>query len=375
MLFVALARTNVHAETINGFDIHKINDQVYILTKKWSDSSKANIGVVVGDDGLLLINTLMKTDLTALETTLKTISTLPVKYVINSNWDTYNHENNEYFAKKGATILGHDNLRYRPVYTQLTFQNSISLTVGEELITAYRSGAHSFGHVNVHLKHANVIFMADSYRNDWMTVTGPFGVDGHLEGVRSVLALANEQTLIIPGNTLNKVFSNREDLLLETNIRKKFKARIQTLFDQGLSAEAIAKDKDVESLFNTYYPERHFSPKSKVIQALQTDFIKPIALNEKQISNYVGKYRSEDQQEIEILYVDNQFIARSNNQFIVLLIAISKSDFIFATSTKEDKFIFKMNEKGQVIEFNADVGRSYFRFFIKQSRWAKVLPS
>ncbi len=164
-IFIVVTGVSVTTHAKN-FTVQKLSNQAYVLTKHWSDTSKANMGVVVGDDGILLINTMMQDDVESLESTLRTISPLPVKYVINSNWDTYNHQANAHFAKKGATIIGQKNLQYRPVYTQLLFDDELRLKIGKEEVVAYTTDAHSFAHINVQLNKANVIFMTDSFRND-----------------------------------------------------------------------------------------------------------------------------------------------------------------------------------------------------------------
>lgn len=87
-----------------------------------------------------------------LAATLKTIADKPVKYVLNSNGDPYNHQGNEFWAKKGAMIISHENIQYAPSYFQLLFQQKLSLEFGGERILAYRAPSHSLGHINIYLQ-------------------------------------------------------------------------------------------------------------------------------------------------------------------------------------------------------------------------------
>ncbi len=205
-----------------------------------------------------------------------------------------------------------------------------------------------------------------------MTVTGPNGISGHIAGIDSVLARANEKTVIVPGNTLHKTTSNLFDLENEKKIRTDFLAKVNRLHHSGLSPEQIANDADILALFKKHFPKRSFSPKSKVIQALQSDVISAMTLSESQLDNYIGVYQHSNKQQLEILRDDKGLIARSKGKFIERLIPQSPTEFTFITSTKSDKFIFKMNSEGSVIGLKPDVAKSYFRFFIESGEWRKV---
>ena len=112
------------------------------------------MGVIIGEKGLLLINPLFRGDeASQFMKALEKISDMPVKYVINSNWDNYNTAANWYFKDKDVLIISHENVVYhRNIHTQLLFKDKFSLDIGTESIIAYRSMGHSFGHINIHLE-------------------------------------------------------------------------------------------------------------------------------------------------------------------------------------------------------------------------------
>lgn len=355
-----------------AFNVHKTSHNSFVLTRIWSETSKANIGVVITDKGVVLINTLMNNDIELLQQELNNITDLPVRYVINSNWDTYNHQANEYFANKGATIIGHENLRYRPVYRDVTFKEAMTLEMGNERIRLVSSPAHSFGHINVYLEKANMVFMADSYRNDWMTITGPQGIDGHLRGIQSVLAWADDATVIVTGNTLDEALSTKADLREEIAMRNAFNDRVTTLFERGFELDAITSDEKIQSFFSKNYPNRAFSPKSKIIHLLQTDLIQPFAISPSSIEQIVGQYKSPGGQLMEIVYENNQFLAKSEQKFITSLLPREENTFEFVAATKGEKLIFELNQKGRIVAVIPQVENSYYRYFIEAGKWKKV---
>ena len=83
----------------------QLNEHTYIITRTGSSSARrSNMGVIIGEKGLLLINPLFRgNEADQFMNTLQKISDKPVKYVINSNWDNYNVAANWYFKDKFIT--------------------------------------------------------------------------------------------------------------------------------------------------------------------------------------------------------------------------------------------------------------------------------
>ena len=219
----------------------KIAEHAYVITRNWDLEGKFrnNIGVVVGDKGLTLINPMYAQELDQLLAFIQTISPKPIQYVINSNWDFHNTDANQALQEKGATLIAHKNTQFfGNSSTQLTFDKTLNLDIGTDNILAYRSYGHSMGHINIFFEKANVMFMSDSYRDQWITTPGPYGYKGHIKGLRSALALTDEQTKFIPGNTSSSVFVQRAGRLSvwQYNILKPCKVALMVIFDVPFSA-------------------------------------------------------------------------------------------------------------------------------------------
>ena len=78
------------------YHIKKVNENVYIFTEIWKYNSNANSGIVIGDDGVLIINTLMLSSAKDLETEIKKITDKPITYVMNSDSDVFNYHANKF---------------------------------------------------------------------------------------------------------------------------------------------------------------------------------------------------------------------------------------------------------------------------------------
>ena len=71
-----------------------------------------NASALVGDDGIVLVDTPYIPVAAHLDAALKMISDKPVKYLVNTHWHMDHTGSNAYFAKS-ATIIAQDNVRRR----------------------------------------------------------------------------------------------------------------------------------------------------------------------------------------------------------------------------------------------------------------------
>ncbi len=234
----------------------KLSKHAYIITRNWDDLGKFrnNIGVVVGDEGITLVNVMYEEELHQLLSVIKKISKKPIQYVFNSNWDFHNTEANNTLKQRGATLIAHKNIQYfANTTTQLLFDKKLELNIGTDNIIAYRSSGHSMGHINIFFEKANIMFMSDSYRDQWMTTPGPFGYQGHIKGLESALKFSNSSTKFVPGNTSSSVYVKTKEIIKEIKIRRSFISRVKTLHEQSISVANMSTDSEINKLFKENY--------------------------------------------------------------------------------------------------------------------------
>src|SRR3954471_489618 len=87
--------------------VHPVAGSVYML-----EGAGGNIGVSVGEDGIVIVDDQFAPLAPKIKAALKGITDKPVRFVINTHWHGDHVGGNEYFGQK-ATIIAQDNVRKR----------------------------------------------------------------------------------------------------------------------------------------------------------------------------------------------------------------------------------------------------------------------
>ena len=174
-----------------------------------------NITALVGDEGVLIVDSDEAWMAPKIDAALKTLSDKPVRYVINTHFHGDHRGGNGHFRRQGAEIIAHINTlanmkadTYAPPgpddLPTITFEDEYRLTfAGEEVVVRYLPNAHTDSDVFVYFPKANVLAAGDvfSYGSFPFISTGTNGtIDAHLAGQREMMALADEDTMIVPGH-------------------------------------------------------------------------------------------------------------------------------------------------------------------------------
>src|SRR5438552_4563341 len=96
-----------------------------------------NIGVSVGEDGVLLIDDQYAPLTEKIVAAVRKISDKPIRYLVNTHWHGDHTGGNENLGKAGVLILAHDNVRTRLLTDQATLlgKNPASPKVALPVIT------------------------------------------------------------------------------------------------------------------------------------------------------------------------------------------------------------------------------------------------
>ncbi|WP_462171356.1 MBL fold metallo-hydrolase [Pseudoalteromonas xiamenensis] len=351
--FLVIAMTQANEDAAPQYAVNKINDRVYVLTELWNGDNNGNAGVLITEKGVLLVGTLMTKSAPALEHQLKLITDKPVRYVINIDSDPYNHHANRYFAERGATIISHENMRYEKAYSELLVNDQLTMQFGNETVKICHSPAHQLNHIDVFFETSNVLFMSDGYKAHWLTSHGPNGLKGLLDTFDKAIALADDKTVIVTGNTSKNpdfYLSNKKTLL---KIRQKHIAythRIGELFNEGQTAKEIAKDEIINRLLADFdlYPKAKQWLSEDIELVIETDFTKPFPLSLDTLQHYVGVYALADGTQIEVLMKNERIFARSENAFMFELLPLSKEVFDFKGTLGQNNLLFGVESNGMV---------------------------
>jgi cyclase len=185
--------------------------------------SGGNIGLSVGDDGAFIVDDQFAPLTDKINAAVAKLTARPVRFVINTHWHFDHTGGNENYGKAGAVIVAHDNVRKRmsvdsaieflkqtfpaspaAALPVITFADSVTLHLNGDVIeVTHVAPAHTDGDVVVRFTKANVIHMGDLYMNGmypFVDVSSGGKVDGLVAAADKVLAMANDQTKIIPGH-------------------------------------------------------------------------------------------------------------------------------------------------------------------------------
>lgn len=188
-------------------EVKHVNENVYVLY-----GAGGNIGVLVGDDGTLLIDDQFEPLAPKIEKALIDVTKVKqkIKYVVNTHYHGDHTGSNDYFAKS-ASILAHENVRKRmsvksnnsglPV---ITYANGIKLHLNQERIhVKHLAAGHTDGDSVVYFEKANVWHFGDLFfesRFPFIDVKSGGSIEGYINNLNNLFEQINDDAKIIPGH-------------------------------------------------------------------------------------------------------------------------------------------------------------------------------
>src|SRR5438445_10492628 len=108
MLLLAGTPTFAHAQQ---FTLKQIAPNVYAAIANPTGSAGGNAGFVIGDDGVLVIDTFTTADAAQqLLAEVRRLTKLPIKFVVNTHYHLDHVGGNGVFADAGAVVLAQQNV-------------------------------------------------------------------------------------------------------------------------------------------------------------------------------------------------------------------------------------------------------------------------
>jgi len=193
----------------------KITDSVYML-----QGAGGNIGVSVGNDGIVIIDDEFAPLVPKIRQALKAITTKPVKYIINTHYHGDHTGGNAAFSHDGP-IIAHDNARKRlesgtktafgtvppapkDALPIVTFNDRATLHVnGEDLRLVHLPHGHTDGDVMVIFTKSNVVHLGDDYflgSFPFVDLDNGGSVRGLIANLDQIYPTLDEDVKIIPGH-------------------------------------------------------------------------------------------------------------------------------------------------------------------------------
>ncbi|RMH22749.1 MAG: MBL fold metallo-hydrolase [Acidobacteria bacterium] len=225
--------------------------------------TSGNVGVSVGEDGIILVDDQIAPLSEKLKEALKKISDRPIRFLLNTHWHGDHTGGNEAFGKAGVVIVAHDNVRVRMSSEQVleafgrtvpasppealpvvTFNDAVTFHVNGGEIHAYHvPPAHTDGDAVVEFRQAGAVHMGDLYFNGmypFIDVSSGGSIDGVIAAASRVLAGLDDDATVIPGHG---PLSTKAELTAYRDMLQAARTRVARLIAAGKSADEIVAEK------------------------------------------------------------------------------------------------------------------------------------
>ena len=196
-------------------EAHPVVGNIYMLT-----GSGGNIGVSVGDDGILIVDDQYAPLADKIKSALRGLHAGPLKFVLNTHFHGDHVGGNPIFGLE-ATIVAHTNVRNRISVPQqrgdrtipamvedgwpvITFDEQVSIHFNdEEIRLVYIPDGHTDTDSYIHFTGSDVVHMGDTFFNGrfpFVDLGSGGTVAGLIGNIGNVLEVIGPDTRVIPGH-------------------------------------------------------------------------------------------------------------------------------------------------------------------------------
>ena len=236
--------------------VQKVAGTVYML-----EGSGGNIGVSIGNDGVLIVDDQFAPLAPKIREAIRGITDKPLRFVLNTHWHGDHAGGNKAFSGD-TTIIAHDNVRKRmaagsapgsPFKVEpaaadelpvITFDHSLTVHVnGEDIRALHFANGHTDGDSIIYFTQSNVVHMGDdfvTYGLPFIDVASGGTIKGMIDNAERALAALPDDVKIIPGHG---PVSGKADVLKFTAMLKDCVALVDAARKQGRTLAQVQEAK------------------------------------------------------------------------------------------------------------------------------------
>lgn len=204
--------------------IEHVQGSVYMISRP---GGGGNIGASIGDDGVLLVDSLFEPMADSLVAAVQSVSDQPIRFLINTHVHPDHIGGNEPLRDIGVLIFAHDNTRSRFFFErnrfprgggsfapapserarpEITFDSEVGFHVNGEAVRAFLAPpAHTDGDVFVYFPESDVLHLGDVFRTTSYPIMDIFNggsLRGTIAALDTAIDIAGPNTKVIPGHGL-----------------------------------------------------------------------------------------------------------------------------------------------------------------------------
>jgi len=199
-----------------------LGNRIYML-EGVSGTVGGNVIVAVGDDGVIMVDNMFPQMYGKIKAAIAAITPQPVRYLVNTHFHRDHTGGNEAFAKDGAVIVAHENLKrvlasgsrnglncaVTPPEPEIalpkeTYKNTVTIRIrGRTAELKHPVDVHTDGDTTIYFADANVLVAGDLvFYGRYPNIDFVYGgsIDGMIRGTDDLLSFAKEDTKIVPGH-------------------------------------------------------------------------------------------------------------------------------------------------------------------------------
>jgi len=266
LLLLALSPLSVLAQLPDGFfDVElrtvPVAGNVYMIQRP---DGFANVGVFVGEEGVLLVDSQFEPHAEDLVSAVRKLSSGEIRFLINTHVHPDHIGGNAPLATDNVLIFAHDNMRVRmlerrsrfprrnggffpqaPVEARpfVTYEEQITFHFNDEEVRVFLAPpAHTDGDTFVHFPESDVLHLGDVFRTTSYPIIDVYNggtLAGTIAALDLAISLAGPRTKVIPGHGAEVV--GRRELVQFRDMTVDVSKRVRELIAEGVTLDEVMK--------------------------------------------------------------------------------------------------------------------------------------
>ena len=225
--------------------------------------SGGNVLVLPGDDGKVVVDSGLATSKTQMSEAFRSISSDPLRSLINTHWHFDHTDGNAWMHADGATICAHEKTLERMQHRQsipefegiyppspsgalptVTFEQTMTFKAnGHDIVLTRYTPAHTETDISVFFADADVLHAGDSFFSQFypfIDYNSGGSIDGMIAACRETLGLIGPSTMVVCGHGRVATCS---DLASFLQMLVELRGRVAALKDSGASAGEVIRQR------------------------------------------------------------------------------------------------------------------------------------